>query len=138
MACRLSLMDRAINKHNYFLETYAVFKGCKPPLRDPDYVSPSGSEYWYGTNRKGEYVIRYSDHWCAKHNPSSYSALSWSQCRRVASCRWFLRASDRHTVNLSCREWFAGKAYFSRFKRVQTKDDWRRLDDRMKRGRRKK
>lgn len=55
------------NKGNFFVATEAKFKECKTPNRTPDYVSESGSEYWY--TRRG--VIRRSNHW------------NW-----VASCTW--------------------------------------------------
>jgi hypothetical protein len=33
------------------------------PNRDPDFVSKSGSEYWYGEDDLGIYKIRKSNHW---------------------------------------------------------------------------
>jgi len=52
------------NKQNFFKNTLATFTRItddqeKATYCDPDYVSPSGSAYWY-TN---EGVIRYSNHW---------------------------------------------------------------------------
>lgn len=44
------------------------------PGREPDYRSPSGSEYWYDGNG----VTRYSDHWGSE----------------VASCDWYLDGVD--------------------------------------------
>ena len=35
---------------------------CSIPKRDADQVSNSGSQYWYGEDKKGHYTIRFSDH----------------------------------------------------------------------------
>jgi len=48
---------------NYFNNSYGIFKGCKAPNRTPDFVSPSGSKYWYGSDKNGAFVIRKSNHW---------------------------------------------------------------------------
>ena len=42
--------------HKY---TYATFKPCQAPTRDPDFISDSGSKYW----DTGIEVIRQADHW---------------------------------------------------------------------------
>lgn len=42
-----------------------LYKACKKPTRKPDYISGSGSEYWYLKN--GGH-IRFSDHW-GKNQP---------------------------------------------------------------------
>lgn len=54
---------------NFFENTDAVFTFCQKPTREPDYVSDSGSCYWYTDDG----VIRGSDHWGSL----------------VASCRWY-------------------------------------------------
>jgi hypothetical protein len=56
-----------IDRNNFFQGTVADFTSCAPPQGDPDYVSDSGSRYWY----RDTGVIRQSDHW------------SW-----VANCLW--------------------------------------------------
>lgn len=64
---------RKINFENYFLGTVANFTKCrvnKLPKRKPDYISGSGSSYWY----EGDLVFRQSGHFF----------------RSVASCKWFL------------------------------------------------
>ena len=48
---------------NFYIKTYACYKGCKTPKRQPDFTSDSGSKYWYGQNKNGDYVIRRSNHW---------------------------------------------------------------------------
>ena len=39
------------------------FKACNKPKRKPDFVSQSGSKYWYGTKNGKPYEIRQSNHW---------------------------------------------------------------------------
>ena len=54
-----------ICQKNFYENTTAVFKGCKIPKREPDYISYNrfsgevSSRYWY--TKSG--VIRASDHW---------------------------------------------------------------------------
>jgi len=62
--------DKMITKDNFFLSTFADFTPCKTPIRTPDFVSESGSKYWYADNG----VIRNSDHWNCK----------------IASCVWLI------------------------------------------------
>ena len=59
---------------NYYMGTEAIFDRCERPNRPADYVSESGSAYWYGDDG----VIRESDHW-------GYE---------VASCNWYLGEND--------------------------------------------
>lgn len=48
-----------ISKDNFYNRTIVNFVRCEIPERMPDYVSYSGSAYWYYKNR----VRRLSDHW---------------------------------------------------------------------------
>ena len=69
----------AINKDNYFKNTYAQWKSASEkdlPKETPDYESDSGSEYWY--TDKG--VYRRSNHW-----------------GKVASCYWYLNDEVKQT-----------------------------------------
>lgn len=84
------------NEYNFFRATKATFKGCKEPKREPDYVSNSGSEYWY--TPKG--VIRSSNHWSAIRPFAFKSILDgrWyngyrKQCGKIASCHWVLKSN---------------------------------------------
>ena len=61
------------NRDNFYKDTFARFTACKQPKAKPDYVSTSGSAYWF---RRGG-VIRRSDHWGSN----------------VASCHWYLSRS---------------------------------------------
>lgn len=59
------------NKNNFFVNTIAEYKEIENrPDREPDYISNSGSKYWYTEDG----VIRGSDHWGGG----------------IASCDWFL------------------------------------------------
>lgn len=64
------------NKDNFYINSEANFEFCEKPNREPDYISASGSEYWYTE----EGVFRNSDHWG----------------NGIASCDWQL---------LNCNEW---------------------------------
>ena len=35
----IKLIAMIINQYNYFISTQAIFKGCKVPIRKPDYIS---------------------------------------------------------------------------------------------------
>lgn len=43
---------RNININNFHINTSVIFKGCKKPTRNPDFISDSGSCYWYGKIKK--------------------------------------------------------------------------------------
>ena len=59
-----------MNRDTFYKETFADFSKCVRPQSEPDYISNSGSAYWYSDGG----VIRESDHW-------GYG---------VASCDWLL------------------------------------------------
>lgn len=58
------------DENSFFLYTQANFKSTDKPDREPDYVSSSGSQYWYTDDG----VVRGSNHWG----------------EGVASCDWTL------------------------------------------------
>lgn len=64
----------AFNQHNFFSGTAADFVSTERPGREPDYVSDSGSEYWYSADG----VTRGSNHWGTG----------------IASTDWFLDGVD--------------------------------------------
>lgn len=73
------------NENNFFELTAAVFDVCETPDSEPDYVSGSGSAYWYVNGG----VVRCSDHW-------GYG---------IASCKWYLRDLDmRYSENVGWTE----------------------------------
>ena len=55
--------SRTFTFDNFYKDTKAVFEGTERPEGKPDYTSYSGSEYWYGEDNGGKYVVRGSDHW---------------------------------------------------------------------------
>lgn len=120
-ANKYDMPHRQITYDNFYTNTFAVFKACKRPLRKSDYVSRDcergyiSSEYWYGKDSVGEYVIRCSDHWASRNNKID--------CRNVASCIWELfvpkqsQAKLSSTINCTRKDnMYCGKAYLSWFK----------------------
>lgn len=105
------------DKHNFFINTYGCFKVCKAPKREPDYVSYDkqarqgavSSKYWYGVDKKGGYVIRYSKHWSIRNGNVGLG------CKKIANCFWEL-FSGRKTDAVNKITWAAGKCYFSKMK----------------------
>jgi hypothetical protein len=97
-----------ITEKNFFHGTKATFKGCKVPQREPDYVSDSGSRYWYGSNQRGPYVIRLSNHWSHRKN---FNTRRTCDCKYVASCVWNILTNNANTL-------VAGKSYFKFFKKI--------------------
>lgn len=72
------------NQDNFFNCTKANWIEKQAPNRSADYVSPSGSCYWY--TEKG--VYRFSDHWShIKDTKRNYIG----GCKRINSCYWTLR-----------------------------------------------
>lgn len=96
-----------IDFNNYFHNTIANFKGCKKPKRKPDYVSKSGSKYWYGENKRGKYVIRHSDHWCNVF----LAADKIRECSNIASCYWSIKQKEKPD-----RYFLTGKQYLINFR----------------------
>ena len=115
-------MIREIHYSNYFLSTKVVFKGCKIPKRNPDYISIDkkfndiSSKYWYGEDTNGKYVIRQSNHWV---NICDFENNKYKQCERIATCLWSLKTNKKNTDFLGNLEYLtsknAGKAYLSKF-----------------------
>lgn len=80
-------MKYIYNETNFFHSTFADFQKLAKeeiPKGKPDFVSDSGSKYWYLKDG----VIRYSNHWL----------------RQVASCKWFLNGKNYGTAYGYC-EW---------------------------------
>lgn len=104
-------ITKMYTKEDFYSYTIAVFKGCKRPLRNPDYVSMTksgtiSSEYWYGTNKQGDYVIRSSSHWSLINN----NGIIQKGCGRLATCFWVLR--ELCGLEISC-----GNCYLKKFKK---------------------
>lgn len=97
------------NASNYHSHSYGIFKCCKAPNRPPDFVSNSGSLYWLGCDKQGEFVIRKSDHW-SKVNNKKYTHVQINGC--ISSCFWVLNLTDSTPMKSA----YAGKCYFSSLK----------------------
>lgn len=88
------------NKENFCKDTWAIFNSARRPKRDPDYISESGSLYWY--TQKG--VYRCSNHWVniiLKSEESIYfpsdEELKESEinsCSKIKSCFWSIKTKD--------------------------------------------
>ena len=72
------------NKNNFFVSTRATWKCCKLPKRDPDYISNSGSQYWYTPLG----VYRKSDHWSQIYIKR---CNTYEGCIRISKCYWILK-----------------------------------------------
>lgn len=84
---------KPVTEEDYFTATVATWERAKPPKGKPDYVSGSGSTYWY--TKDG--VYRSSDHWGSS----------------VATCSWYLRGENDLKVAIgafggSGSDWFVG------------------------------
>lgn len=89
---KITALDNAPVTHNNFhLETRALFMPCETPDRMPDYVSDSGSQYWY----EGNTVIRCANHWGI-----------------VASCRWAYNGKENG-------QYVSGVCELSRFTKLR-------------------
>ena len=86
-------------KDNYYISTYAKFVECATPRRKPDYISSSGSKYWYTKNG----VIRKSDHWSLYYrsypDKTCFTTSVYLHAVPIASCMWTLQLkNDKITV----------------------------------------
>ena len=86
-------------KDNYYTSTYAKFVECATPRRKPDYISSSGSMYWY--SKTG--VIRKSDHWSLYYrsypDKTCFTTSIYLHAVPIASCIWTLQLkNDKITV----------------------------------------
>ena len=99
------------NESNFFNATAAVFDLCEQPEREPDYISGSGSEYWYINGG----VVRKSNHWGDA----------------IASCAWYVRDFDMMRSDNPSTEWIlehTGKfevCAFASFDTFRDVDDFR-------------
>ncbi|RZJ64224.1 MAG: hypothetical protein EOO50_16375 [Flavobacterium sp.] len=66
-------MSTTFDRNNFHKNTFCVFRATAIPRRKPDFVSRSGSRYWFSD----EGVTRHSNHW-----------------GRAAKCKWRLVLSE--------------------------------------------
>ena len=86
--------DEAVTFDNFFERTSAIFTQITDtPTTKPNYISRSGSTYWYGEDERGKYVIRRSDHWSAivrdEEDAEAFNAKP-DDFNNIASCYWAL------------------------------------------------
>ena len=72
------LQDGTADEFNFFTETIVTYNETTKPLKEPDFISSSGSCYWYSE----EGVVRGSNHWG----------------NGVARCDWALHMNNGKTV----------------------------------------
>lgn len=124
---------------NFYEGTSAVFKAIdSKPNRKADYISRSGSMYWYGEDEGGKYVIRQSDHWSAivrdADDVKAFDAKP-DNYKNIASCYWALDKEEHikqmraergipysnakqefgHTPNVGTQTVAVAKAYLTDF-----------------------
>lgn len=87
---------KTYNSGNFHRCTAAVWTPVRCPRRKPDYISDSGSRYWYTAD--GKAVIRSSNHWG----------------EGVGNCVWFLAGHKRFTQpsdGYGCEESLSGRRF---------------------------
>ncbi|QDU81580.1 hypothetical protein Pla110_33220 [Polystyrenella longa] len=67
-----------VDRDTFNYMTQAVFRPVIKPNRIPDYVSESGSQYWY----ENDGVIRHSDHW------GTVASCLWSCTSTTGFCKF--------------------------------------------------
>lgn len=84
------------NEHNFFMGTEAEWNPVAPPINEPDYISNSGSAYWYSESG----VTRESNHWGGG----------------IASTDWYLKGDEKQSSFLDDNGKRCGYADYSDFK----------------------
>jgi hypothetical protein len=112
-------MAKLIGFHNFHISTKAVFEYTNyEPQRKPDYISSSGSKYWYSSNiiksdiilklkqaktdeewleiyntlrkeqKRSLMIFRQSNHWCYGKQLCDGKFNTYKN--RISTCKWFL------------------------------------------------
>lgn len=86
-----TVTPETIHQGNFHLGTHGMFTHGPQPERPPDYVSDSGSRYWFSPAG----VYRLSNHWAGQHGCTGQRSCLWQidvkfQRRSVIGgyCRW--------------------------------------------------
>lgn len=126
-------MENKFNKDNFFNNTYGVFDFVSnPPSRKPDFISCTGSEYWY----EKDFLYRRSNHWSGYFD--GHSKLI-DGCVRISTCKWYLRGIKKVEYNREytfktgsffikeetrylCDEYYTGKIKFDKLKNSTIKN----------------
>ncbi len=135
---------RVVTMADFHKRTAAVFVPTERPQREPDYISKKrdgegvSSEYWYGEDENGEYVIRNSDHWSGVSQSgnglfypliralsSHYSPRARGYIRNLShrnfirTCYWVISKGDSGNISSyspKVEEPICGKAYIKDFR----------------------
>ena len=65
-------MSRVIDRDNFHIKTFGIFSRCRTPATKPDFVSNTGSKYWFVDD--DQTLVRQAHHWTHK----------------IRSCAWIL------------------------------------------------
>lgn len=97
------------DRQTFYHCTKAVFIGCKPPKREPDYTSVSryhsnegqvSSMYWY----TAEGVYRASNHWSDASEKAGVKT-----CGDIAGCWWAIKTSSKAKIICGFCPWWKFK-----------------------------
>lgn len=99
---------------DFFVSTKAQFSQCAAPETTPDFLSEGGSQYWFGEDDLGSYVIRQSDHWCQYYEIGS--KLMSHKRVRIRSCAWSVKI---HDISIADLRPIAAKCHLTSFERIR-------------------
>ena len=99
--------EKGANKDNFFLVSTANFAKVAMPEGSPDFVSSSGSAYWYSADG----VIRVADHW------GSVATCTWTLDGEITKKR-FSRKTGRLEIVKTQRKIRAGFCAWNNFTRA--------------------
>lgn len=107
-----------VTYENFYLRTRGTFVECDLPEVEPSYISTptvlghTGSKYWYGSDSKGDYIIRCANHWCKYVNNCEGNAVILIQCKKIVKCKWNYQFNNITTVeNIVVNGHYTGKIY---------------------------
>lgn len=112
-----------ITIYNYYKCTFGVFIECKKPKREADHISYCkdtakpiiSSDYWYGKDKNGEYIIRYSDHWVKYKLINNFTYAK--KCKMISSCNWQIKTKI-HNKEFEQYGFYSGKCYLKKMKQL--------------------
>lgn len=120
------------NRSNFHKNTFCIFKHSEMPLRAPDFISKSGSRYWFSD----EGLFRTSNHWgrAARCKWRLTGGGSGGSRTKTGYARWSDFGRDNDTEKLYFIQLENGKAeYFHRSHSKNGLDYLRTAGDTVKR-----